>query len=106
MTAATVLREARKLVERGWTQGAAARTADGKSVGEDSPAATCWCSLGAMSKGSDDCDVYADAKGFLLMAVAASNIAKWNDALGRTQAEVVNAFSKAIELAEAEEAAR
>lgn len=95
------LREARALVERGWTQEAYARNASGDDLedvdGEfDDTEPVCWCMAGAMMKaGLED-----EADKFVLDAIGERYIPEWNDAPERTQAEVLAAFDKAIELAE------
>lgn len=78
-----------------WTQGTHAR---GKSKHAVDPAgryATCWCWLGASLRvggGVEPCD-------YLRKAVPIYDIARWNDALGMTQASVIAATRRAAELA-------
>src|SRR5690242_7058396 len=48
--AVAVLRAARELVQRGWTQGWYARDKTGRAVGWDHPEASCWCASGAIYK--------------------------------------------------------
>jgi hypothetical protein len=91
------LREARALIERGWCQRAYGRDADGCSVYEDNPSAICWCASGAINAKAD----YA-ARRVFGEAIGTDCIPGWNDAPERTQAEVLAAFDKAIELAEAQ----
>lgn len=98
------LREARALIERGWTQGQWARGKSGRPVRYNSRFAVCWCSSGAQARAfGKDWEGYQDAKEMFFAAIEHSNIAVWNDAPERTQAEVLAAFDKAIELAEAEQ---
>jgi hypothetical protein len=80
---ATKLREARKLIKRGWTQGEWHRNG-------------CVCSLSALHK--TRAPQVADET--LRRVIGHRSIIAWNDAPGRTQAEVLAAFDKAIELAE------
>lgn len=89
---ATKLREARALIERGWCQGRMS-TADG-SV----------CIRGAILDAFYDADLAEEkrADGLLKSAVGFDGyLGDWNDAPERTQAEVLAAFDKAIELADA-----
>lgn len=90
-----VLKKARELVARpgGWCQG--------DVFGGDA-----CCALGATSSVvSDDGDdgPASDAEDILRKAIGTNRLADWNDAPGRTQAEVVAAFDKAIALAEEEQ---
>jgi hypothetical protein len=92
------LREARALIERGWTQGHFARDEDGYPEHEGSPDAVCWCAMGAMSA-ADPNDKYG-LYGALSHAIGDEMVGMWNDRIGRTKAEVLAAFDKAIALAE------
>ena len=102
-----VLTGARNRVAAGWTQFALGRLADGFPIDETTIhlLSTCvfFCSLGAIrAEGTDDptrpyhkaCDILETAIG-----VSPNEIEGWNDASDRTQAEVVAAFDRAIELA-------
>lgn len=93
------LREARKFIERGWTKNYQARDANGYDVDPNDPSAVCWCLYGALNA------VGAMTPEVLCPLQKATNerlLANWNDASERTQAEVLAAFDKAIELAEAQ----
>lgn len=81
------LREARKLIERGWCQGEA-------QIGHQ------FCILGACGWASGDSDLYFDMREPLQKATGCEALSRWNDAPERTQAEVLAAFDKAIQLAE------
>jgi hypothetical protein len=101
------LRAARELLtpEGAWIQGSWAVTADGYGVfPTDSDEAVCWCARGAIEQQlSNYCG--SDPSKFLSRAIGVQGsgaIADWNDAPERTQAEVLDAFSRAILLAEAE----
>jgi hypothetical protein len=89
------LRQARALVERGWMQGDYA-DAD----------CECFCALGAIQMavcGEPDNDFSLRTRPLeqlFQQALGVKSIVNWNDANGRTQAEVLAAFDKAIELAE------
>jgi hypothetical protein len=84
-----------------WTQGEGARDQSGSVVGSKEPVAVCWCSIGAIHRG-DDGGGFCGYDARLLVKEAAggvSSLAEWNDAPGRTQAEVLNVFDRAIALA-------
>ena len=49
ITTKTFLRKARKLIKRGWTQGASARDINGKGCASFSPEAKEWCAVGALN---------------------------------------------------------
>lgn len=94
------LREARKLIEQGWTKGwfVEQHEADGP---------ICYCVYGALNQvvvGDAEADTTeTDAAAKLLgRAVGQTflSLATWNDAPERTQAEVLAAFDRAIELAD------
>jgi hypothetical protein len=96
------LREAKALVAKGWTRGDWAKDAQGEPVFEREPEAVCWCASGALFAASEA--GFASA-GVLHDVFSQANeietISVWNDAPERTQSEVLAAFDKAIELAEA-----
>jgi hypothetical protein len=108
MTTLGFLVAARAKIAQGWTQRVYARDARDRAVMYDSPAATCWCLNGALASlawtGPDPELVEAYR---LVRAAAVGDGAefpfeksvKWNDAPGRTQAEVLAAFDRAIALA-------
>ena len=99
VSAADKLREARKLIERGWCQHHYAEDAAGNiaEVGDD--AAVAWCAAGALWKAGTG--IYE--VGLMKRAIGGCATDAWNDAPGRTQAEVLAAFDRAIALAEAGE---
>jgi hypothetical protein len=94
---ADMLREARGLVAQGWAQG---------KFRKYSPEGTCYCADGAIDEAADRADfdaLYGDAIIVFTRAIGVkghAHIWAWNDAIDRTQAEVLAAFDKAIELAE------
>lgn len=101
MTPREVLLKAAELVERGWCQGTGAKNGAGREVSTTGRAAVCWCAEGALGRaahGCEDHDFYA-AKNALLRALPSLvlSIPEWNDAPGRTQAEVVAALRAAAE---------
>ncbi len=90
------LKEARELVARpgGWTQGTFAETAEGTAVNESDPSAVAFCMMGA-------CLRVGGGLGTIdLLRPIIGQPATWQDQDGRTQAEVVAAFDRAIALAE------
>ena len=99
MTPTEILIAAREKIERGWTQGAHARDRRGKSTPASRGSAVCWCPQGAIGAVSppEEWKKYRDALGLLEAAVGTNLIPSWNDIPGRTQAEVLAAFDKAIE---------
>lgn len=106
---AAKLDEARALIEKGWTQ---------HVYVERQGRQACYCLLGAVSKAAVGAPDYE--KGLLrshkkleravspvlraLGCADAFSAAVWNDARGRTQAEVVEVLGRAAELARAESA--
>lgn len=102
MTTAEVLRAARAKIERGWCQGAIARTSRGDAVFHDSPTARSWCVAGAIRCITiNDPAARAAADAEVARAVGSSYIGDWNDERGRTKEQVLAAFDGAIAAAEA-----
>lgn len=99
--AADTLRKARALIEtKGWAQGWFAFNASGTRVNPWSPEATMFCAAGAMTEAdatSDEYNLLASGMGTLPPCIVG-----WNDRRGRTKAEVLSAFDRAIALAEAQ----
>lgn len=102
MTVLEVLKAARERVARGWTQHAHARLSTGQPTRSNDSAAASWCAVGALGDGHDDsietCATCA-AETRLVIAAGAERfgLVGWNDASGRTQEEVLQAFDKAIQ---------
>lgn len=101
-TAVDVLRAARALIEKGWTQYDFARNSGGWGVDEWHHSAACFCSWGALNRAGIDLECNTASAIHWLRSATVGPIAVWNDAPGRTQAEVLAAFDKAIELAQSE----
>ena len=101
MTTLEVLKAARAKIEKGWTQGAMARDKNGVALSCSDQDAACWCVMGATMAVTHDIPTTNAAIGFLRLAVG-DFAPRWNDTPGRTQAEVLAAFDKAIELCEKE----
>lgn len=99
-----ILKRARALVERGWCQGTYSR--DERGVASLSKSQDCsWCSVGALDTAAgSDSDKYLAAYDELATAITPGGdvgVVKWNDAPGRTQAEVLAMFDRAIASLEA-----
>ena len=96
---------ARELVERGWCQGWFARDADGVEVSFASQSACRFCAIGAIRRVADIPDGN-NGIGLLFRAggLTALDLAAWNDAPERTQADVLALYDAAIALARAEAA--
>ncbi len=90
-----ILIDARALLVKGWTQRAASRDKDGLPPSAGKPA-VCWCTYGALMtanwKESDTIYNWLEHKFDMKGGLIA-----WNDTPGRTQAEVLALFDKAIE---------
>lgn len=93
-----------------WTQDDFARDEAGEGYEEsglsfDEFPATCFCLFGAVGKaaGVSDPELYRDADTYIIAAVDfgshVSDVARWNDALERTQDEVVAKLREAAKLA-------
>lgn len=103
MSPREVLIKARALIERpeAWTKGAAARDDGGVPVSFDSERAVCFCGIGATWKVQERKSMAIDESGEnLLHRVAGGRFGSWNDAPERTHAEVLEAFDRAIALAD------
>lgn len=104
ITAHEILTKARELVAKpgGWTQGEFGRDKDGLRAVYSSPAVS-FCAYGACIEAAAKYDgadtrVWASATDALTAQIkkAGVSITVWNDTPGRTQAEVVELFDKAI----------
>lgn len=97
-----ILRNARDLVTRGWTQGADARDADENPVHPWSAEARSWSVLGAIICGDDThagqvpIERLAVAAVLLAGALETASLTQWNDEPGRTQADAIAAFDAAL----------
>lgn len=101
-----VLKAARTKIELGWCQGAFCRNENGTDISaSDLDSQREWCARGAILTSTDTAADGDDARKLLKLALSVESIhgvSDWNDAPGRTQAEVLAAFDKAIALAESE----
>ena len=92
-----VLVKARSKIEQGWCQGASARGRGGRTdVACADDAAREWCALGAILAVCGPGPEYQFVDAFMVNA-GVQHITVWNDRPGRTQAEVLAAFDRAIE---------
>lgn len=103
--AAKVLRDARELISHParWTKGVNSRSLPGYGF-------TAFCSVGAIGESLDKSNRHLEeiANHISMLLARAANLSglpmfaipKWNDAPGRTHAEVIAAFNRAIHLAE------
>lgn len=102
-TIAQTLREAADLIEPegAWTQEVFARNLAGQCTGlsEFRGRAVCWCMMGATEKVSDD-NLRTSLGVDDLLEELIGDVAAWNDAPERTQAEVVAKLREAAALAE------
>jgi hypothetical protein len=72
-----------------WTQGEYARDAEGSPLGDvKDPAAVCWCMEGAIHWLAPSGEI-ADEAFWLCMRSVPSTVFEFNDAPGRTVAEVI-----------------
>lgn len=100
MTTTEILRAARAKVEKGWCQGPPAKDGNGHATYSGSDRACKWCSVGAIWSVLDaTTGEQACAEVAIQNALGVTSLAFWNEKPGRTQAEVLEAFDKAIALA-------
>jgi hypothetical protein len=87
-----------------WLQGEAAESAEGFTVLPKSTDAACWCAMGAVWAVTPDNETGRAARDVLAGLVGTPLVSSWNDAMGRTQSEVVAALRRAATLARAGDA--
>lgn len=101
------LEETRRLIAGGWTQGTDARIGV-FPVAANTEDATCYCLRGALKRATGQWVVCrTGAFRFVAMAIgifggdpiALEQAVRWNDAKGRTQADVIKAVDLALLLA-------
>ncbi len=102
-----LLIRARERIEKGWCQGACAKNADGDDVDATDPDATSFCIRGAiLAVGPLGYAVRSSAYGLLENVIdrvsksPCDSLAGYNDAYGRTHAEILSVFDAAIILAD------
>ena len=106
--AVQLLRSARDLVRRGWTQHAEGRDAHGAAVEPWHPTATSWSLLGALvaaleeqTNGGKELPLVqlADALDALALFVDSDSLADWNDDPRRAQGDVIAVLDTAADAA-------
>ncbi len=105
-----VLRRAADLVDKGWTQDALARLADGTRTSFRDPDAASFCIIGAVyaegkRRGLSSLDVLCDLlknRGSEVSPFGEINLATWNDNPARKKREVVDLLLEAARAAEEE----
>lgn len=97
MSVAEVLNKAADLLEKpgAWTRGTYARDSAGQLVASSDHTATCWCAMGATIRAAFSLGTRSGDAIEQIAKFAGDNIGAWNDAPGRTQAEVVAALRQA-----------
>ena len=102
-----VLTKARDLISapESWTKGQYARDASGEAVVPTSPAAVCFCSWGALDRAVGGMFTPKATEAVRLIIVGLEReddygaLSRFNDALGTSHADVLEAFDNAITLA-------
>lgn len=99
-----ILRAAREKISKPgtWTQNATARDADGCQLLAIDPGAVSWCAYGAIIAVSLR-EGHIAAIESVCRCTGAESLGVWNDRDGRTHAEVLAAFDKAIAAEEYED---
>lgn len=104
MTVLEVLKQARELVKQGWCQNAFAQNGEGEQVSTWSNRACKFCAWGAIRAVVDGDHEAEDGAVRALVRALGKNpeavtgaIVNWNDAFGRKQIDVIEAFDLAIE---------
>lgn len=90
------LTEARKLLEKGWTQRAYARNANGVAVDEGSPNACSFCVTGALNRAYACLETHLLVGRFVKVRTGGDWLHLWNDAPGRTQEEVLTMIDEIL----------
>ena len=92
-TPQAILNAAADLIERtGWTQMYIACDKDGDSCDPCSPAAVCFCLLGALDAQCSDKEHWYSAHKLLLRRIIGPSVSLWNDDPDRTKEEVIAAL--------------
>lgn len=91
--AETIDRAAGLLEAKGWTQGAFARDRDGRPVSTGAENAACFCAAGAIIRASTS--ISQEIRAIEEVFKPCRRLTVWNDAPGRTQAEVVDKLREA-----------
>jgi hypothetical protein len=103
-----VLEAAKERLEFGWTQGSMAKTLHGMKQGAPDADSAAFCVLGALKSAAAElgADVYTLRRAERLVAATLGKnqralerrwqIAKWNDATGRSKAEVIALLERTL----------
>lgn len=106
MKPATLLKHARKLIDKGWCQRALARDVLGHPCDAEDESATSYCILGALyaadfSSGpvSSMCETSLNKLSAILYREnkGSYGLSGYNDTTGRTKKEILSLFDQAIE---------
>lgn len=103
MKTSDVLKKALLKIKKGWCQGALARSRNGRKVCVLSKRAVKFCSSGAVMAITIDPHKQYLAWATLKSIINQAIVPYWNDDPARTKKEVIEAFKKAIKLAEEKE---
>lgn len=118
MLISTILQEAKKNIEAGWTQNEFARNKDGQNIWSfPNDNAVCYCLVGAYHKvlGRNTYDYEIDVDNYLKKAIEIFDprfkvesettrfITAWNDCTERRKVEVLHVYDLAIEFAKIDE---
>lgn len=94
------LRAVAARIERGWSQGADARDAQGRAVGLNTDEAQAWSLLGAFALAATDGIPPTHFRRALVRlsdVIGTDSLKEWNDAPARTREEVLSALAEAAE---------
>jgi hypothetical protein len=94
-----VLKRMRELLAAGWTQGAMARNKNGKPANLRASNAVCFCLIGSQCRAEHEFGFVVAGTGHLLELRTGTSA--FNDAEGRTQAEILAVVDAAIAKREA-----
>lgn len=103
-----VLETAVLRLRKGWVQKALCVTKVGNVCNPNSPDADAWCLIGALSQRENECglgtnDVSYQAILYVRDALRSIELACWNDAPSRSQAEVIALVEQTIKLVRSKE---
>jgi hypothetical protein len=101
LSVADVLDRAADLIEPegAWSDGDVARDRSGNATYSMDPGAVCWCALGAIWREAEIAGINRYASEIPMAELVGGSVAIFNDAPGRTQAEVVAKLREAASLA-------
>lgn len=91
-----ILEEAKVKLKKGWCQGAFALNEWGETVSSRSPMAHRWCLMGAIESSANKAVSGSAVMTTVMEVTGIGGLARFNDAPGRTQAEVIEVLDRAI----------